>query len=403
MNQTFAADISAIDRIEVVQQILEVVCRTTGLGFSAVARVTESHWIACAVRDEIEFGLQPGGELQIETTICHEIRQSGNFVAIDSVAEDEIFCGHPTPKMYGFQSYISVPIRLPDGRFFGTLCAIDPRPARVNTPEIIGMFKLFADLIGQHLDSQERLAANEAALLNERETAKLREQFIAVLGHDLRNPLAAIDAGTAVLRTMPANEENAPVLDLIQRSSARMSGLIGDVLDFARGRLGGGLYLDRAFDANLEAVLRQIVAELQATSPERTIHCDITIRHKVLCDSARLGQMLSNLLANALTHSPPDSPVWVSVQSSETAFKLSVANLGEALEPRIMEQLFEPFARGAAHPEQEGLGLGLYIAAEIARAHDGALEVAATDGKICFTFTMPLNVTMPLNASSEPA
>lgn len=390
MNQTFSADISAIDRIEVVQQILEVVCRTTGLGFSAVARVTESHWIACAVRDEIGFGLQPGGELQIETTICHEIRQSGNLVAIDNVDEDELFCGHPTPKMYGFQSYISVPIRLPDGRFFGTLCAIDPRPARVNTPEIIGMFKLFADLIGQHLDSQERLAANEAALLNERETAKLREQFIAVLGHDLRNPLAAIDAGVEVLRTMPNNEENALVLDLIQRSTARMSGLIGDVLDFARGRLGGGLNLNRTSDANLEGVLRQVVAELQATSPKRTIQCDIAIRHKVLCDSARLGQMLSNLLANALTHSPPDSPVWVAVQSCETKFELSVTNLGEALEPQIMDQLFEPFARGMAHPGQAGLGLGLYIAAEIARAHDGDLEVAATNGKICFVFTMPI-------------
>jgi signal transduction histidine kinase len=380
MNQTFAADISAIDRIEVVQQILEVVCRTTGLGFSAVARVTESHWIACAVRDEIAFGLQPGGE----------IRQSGNLVAIDNVAEDDLFCAHPTPKMYGFQSYISVPIHLPDGRFFGTLCAIDPRPARVNTPEIIGMFKLFADLIGQHLDSQERLAANEAALLSERETAKLREQFIAVLGHDLRNPLAAIDAGVEVLRTMPAQEESAPVLDLIRRSTARMTGLIGDVLDFARGRLGGGLNLDRTFNANLEEVLKQVVAELQATSPQRTIHCEVAIGHKVLCDSARLAQMLSNLLANALTHSPADTPVWVTVQSSETAFELSVTNLGEGLEPQIMEQLFEPFARGAAHPGQEGLGLGLYIAAEIARAHDGTLVVNATEGKICFSFTMPV-------------
>jgi GAF domain-containing protein len=192
MNQTFAADIASINKIEVVHQILEVVCRTTGLGFSAVARVTESHWVACAVRDEIQFGLQPGGELQIETTICDEIRESGYLVAIDHVAEDANFCNHPTPKMYGFQCYISVPIKLPDGRFFGTLCAIDPRPARVNTPETIGMFKLFADLIGQHLDAQERMTANEAALLSERETAKLREQFIAVLGHDLRNPLGRL-------------------------------------------------------------------------------------------------------------------------------------------------------------------------------------------------------------------
>ena len=157
LKDSLADDLAAVTRIDAVPTILEVVCRTTGLGFSAVARVTEDRWVACAVRDEIAFGLQPGGELRVETTICDEIRDSGQLVVIDNVAEDEVFCGHPTPRMYGFQSYISVPIHRPDGRFFGTLCAIDPRPARLNTPETVGMFKLFADLIGFHLDVQERL------------------------------------------------------------------------------------------------------------------------------------------------------------------------------------------------------------------------------------------------------
>jgi signal transduction histidine kinase len=168
-----------------------------------------------------------------------------------------------------------------------------------------------------------------------------------------------------------------------------MNGLIGDVLDFARGRLGGGLNVNRIFHTNLQAVLEQVVAELQTTSPERMIHCDIAIGHKVLCDSARLAQMLSNLLANALTHSSPDSPIWVAVQGNETHFEMSVTNEGEGIEPHIREQLFEPFARGTARPGQEGLGLGLYIASEIARAHEGSLEVTTQDGKICFTFKMP--------------
>ena len=104
------ADIAAVARIDAVPTILEVVCRTTGMGFAAVARVTEDRWIACAVRDEIEFGLKPGGELKVETTICDEIRAERRAVVIDHVAEDEAFCGHPTPAMYGFQSYISMPI-----------------------------------------------------------------------------------------------------------------------------------------------------------------------------------------------------------------------------------------------------------------------------------------------------
>jgi signal transduction histidine kinase len=390
MEQTFVDDIVAIARIDAVQKILEVVCRTTGLGFSAVARVTETRWIACAVRDEISFGVQPGGELQVQTTICNEIRQTGQLVAIDHVAADDNFCRHPTPEKYGFQSYISVPIILPDGQFFGTLCAIDPRPARVNTPETIGMFKLFADLIGMQLHSQERMAASEAALLSERETAQLREQFIAVLGHDLRNPLAAIHSGVELLRTMPQTQEAGEFLDMIQRSSARMAGLIDNVLDFARGRLGGGLVLTRTIDANLGAALEQVVAELRTAWPKRTIHREIALSEPVSCDTARIAQMLSNLLANALTHGDPASPVWVRAQTSGSDFALSVTNEGHTIPPRVLEQLFQPFTRGAAKPGQQGLGLGLYIAAEIARAHQGVLDVTSSDGRTCFTFSMPI-------------
>ena len=144
-------------RIAAVPTILEVVCRTTGMGFAAVARVTEDRWIACAVRDEIAFGFAPGGELKVETTICDEIRDSRQAVVIDHVAEDLQFRDHHTPKMYCFQSYLSMPIVLPDGTFFGTLCAIDPRPAKLNNPAIVGMFRLFAELIAFHLDANQRL------------------------------------------------------------------------------------------------------------------------------------------------------------------------------------------------------------------------------------------------------
>ena len=92
-----------------------------------------------------------------------------------------------------------MPIRLADGIFFGTLCAIDPEPHRLNTPETIGMFEMFAEVIGYHLSAIDRMNSTEANLLDERKTSALREQFIAVLGHDLRNPLAAIDAGMQLL------------------------------------------------------------------------------------------------------------------------------------------------------------------------------------------------------------
>src|ERR1700679_482130 len=178
IGQDFQLDIERVSNIAAVPTILDVVCRTTGMRFAAVARVTEDRWVACGVLDKIEFGLKPGSELSIETTICNKIRQSREAVVIDNVAEDEAWCKHATPAMYGFQSYISMPIILADGSFFGTLCAIDPLPARLNTPETIGMFRLFAELIARHLDAGEKLAATESALLEERAESELREQFI---------------------------------------------------------------------------------------------------------------------------------------------------------------------------------------------------------------------------------
>ena len=173
ISESLLRDIDAIAHIDAVPRLLDVVCRTTGLGFAAVARVTEDRWIACAVRDEIAFGLRPGGELSVATTLCNAIRASGELIAIDEVATDAQYCGHPTPRQYGFQSYISVPIRRADGSWFGTLCAIDPKPAHVNTPEVIGLFTLFAELIGCHLDAGDRLVDMERCV-SERTTA-LRE------------------------------------------------------------------------------------------------------------------------------------------------------------------------------------------------------------------------------------
>jgi signal transduction histidine kinase len=386
----FEADLAAIDRIQAVPTILEVVCRTTGMGFAAVARVTEDRWIACAVRDDIQFGLQPGGELKLETTICHEIRQAGEALVINHVAEDQTYCRHHTPAMYGFQSYISMPIFLPDGSFFGTLCAIDPRPARLNNPETIGMFKLFAELIGFHLNASERLAASEANLLNERQTSELREQFIAVLGHDLRNPLASIDAGAKMLLKEPLSPKGMTVVGLIQSSARRMAELIDNVLDFAHGRLGGGLTLERDAHVPLAEVLEQVVDELRTAWPERLIETRLEVTRTVSCDAARVAQLLSNLVANALTHGATSEPILVRASTQDGSFELSVANQGEPIPPPTLKRLFQPFFRVAARPSQQGLGLGLYIASEIARAHGGSLDVTSDQQETRFTFRMPL-------------
>ena len=134
-----------------IEAILDHVCKDTAMGFAAVARVTDTRWVACQVLDKIEFGLQPGDELELKTTICDDIRESGTAVFIDHVAADTDWRTHPTPALYGFQSYASVPIVLGDGRFFGTLCAIDPEPHDVSSPEVVAMMHRYAERIAELL------------------------------------------------------------------------------------------------------------------------------------------------------------------------------------------------------------------------------------------------------------
>jgi signal transduction histidine kinase len=388
MDDDFQADIDAIDSIAAVPLILNVVCRVTGMGFAAVARVTEGRWVCLAVNDEIAFGLKPGGELKVETTICHEVRQARDAVIIDHVAEDDVYCRHHTPAMYGFQSYISMPIFLKDGSFFGTLCAIDPKPAKLKNPGVIGMFKLFAEMIAYHLDAGRRLATAETSLLDARAASELREQFIAVLGHDLRNPLASIAAGARLIKKSPLDDKATAILDMMHRSVERMSALIDNVLDFARGRLGGGLVVSRSRDP-LEPALKHVIDELQSTHPDRAIVAEFNLTQPVHGDRVRIAQLFSNLLGNALIYGAEGEPVRVKV-STQDQFELAVCNAGQPIPAVTMERLFHPFSRGQVRPSQQGLGLGLYIASEIARAHGGTIDVTSDEKETCFTFRMPL-------------
>ena len=389
------AEVDAIQQIGAVPKILDVVGRMTGMGFVAIARVTSEQWVCCAVRDNISFGLPPGGELKVETTICNEIRQHGNTVVINDVETDGAFCNHPTPAMYGFRSYISAPIVLNDGMIWGTLCAIDPEPRELSKPEILGSFQLLGELIAAQLEltsslvkSQADLRTTEADLLDERKTAELREQFIGVLGHDLRNPLASIDAGMRVLLKNPKRPDLPEIVSGIQKSVLRMADLVNNIMDFARGRLGGGLTIRRDAAQPLTPVLDQVIAELQSAWPDVAIEAVFDIEEPVNCDRGKMGQLFSNLLGNAIAYGDRGKPIRVSARTIGGVFELAVSNHGEPLSEKAMEHLFEPYSRGDG-PSQQGLGLGLYIASQIAKAHGGTLKAASTADQTKFVFEMP--------------
>ncbi len=237
------------------------------------------------------------------------------------------------------------------------------------------------------LDARDKA---EAEVKAQSEAALLREQFIAVLGHDLRNPLAAIAAGIAMLEgRQQLSERGRFILGEMRDSVGRSMALVNDMLDLARSRLGSGLGVERDSAAPLTPVLEQVVSEMRAIAPDRQIEARFAIEEPVYCDRARLAQLAANLLSNAVTHGSSSEPIRVEAETVGDEFVLAVANAGAPIPPDVREHLFQPFFRGATRRSQNGLGLGLYIASEIARAHEGTLDVLSDERETRFILTIP--------------
>lgn len=380
-------DITRIQRIAQVPLLLDVCQRVTGMGFVAIARVTETQWITCAALDKMGFGLLPGHELDVETTMCDDIRKTGEFVAIDDAETDPTCAGHVAPRHYGFRSYVAVPIRDRTGTFFGTLCAIDPEPRSVDTPEIAGMFRLFAELIALELQTAELLEHNRRELTRAQQTARLREEFIGVVAHDLRNPVAAISSGLRMLERGRDAERDPTLFVELKKSVLRSDEMIGNLLDFTKGRLDGSLAADVQRDVDLAELVEAIAAEMRLGSGQAI---EVRVERPLVfdCDAKRIRQLVSNLVGNAAHHGRDGAPIAVTAEASDGDFLLTVANEGDPIPPELIPEVFAPFARGKGG-RQNGLGLGLYIASQVAEAHGGALSVQSDIDETRLMFRMP--------------
>jgi sigma-B regulation protein RsbU (phosphoserine phosphatase) len=316
----------------------------------------------------------------------------------------------PLLRMQGFFNEVALNLVKNDGESFPVLVNAAERTDADGKPRFIRLtvfnatdrrryerellkardeLKMLSDTLEKRV--AEAVAAqlrSDSALTLQREEAKLREQFIAVLGHDLRNPLAAISAGIRLVQKSNLDERAQSIVLTMQKSVMRMASLIENVLDFARGRLGGGINLTLSAQP-LEPTLQQVVDELQSAHPESIIRTTFALTKPLLADPVRIGQLFSNLLGNALTYGTEGEPVTV-VAKTEEQFELAVCNKGSPIPLDAMERLFSPFSRGEVRPSQQGLGLGLYIASEIAKAHGGAIDVTSTPEVTCFTLRVPL-------------
>ena len=296
----------------------------------------------------------------------------------------------PLLKMQGFFAEVVIELMLPDNQKLKVLLNANyGRDANATADKIYYTLVKAGDRLQYERNLQLAKDVAESALLGERETVNLREQLIAVLGHDLRNPLNAIVMATDLLQDMSTNETGSLLLDTIERSTRRMTELIANIMDFARTRLGGGIKIDRS-EVLLEPVITQVVQELQLVHPKRKLNVNMSLPHPISCDAHRMAQLLSNLLANALVHGSRQHPVTIDAFCKDDTFELSVCNKGEPVPASLHKNLFEPFSRENDRPSLQGLGLGLYISSEIARAHQAVLSFTSDEEQTCFRFRMPV-------------
>lgn len=225
-----------------------------------------------------------------------------------------------------------------------------------------------------------------------RRSAEFRERFIGIVSHDLRTPMNAISMNAGLLAKAPALPP-----DLVKRAERivvnvdRVSRMVSELLDFTRGRLGGGIPVDRV-PTDLRTVVTRVVEDFEQMHPSRKIEVEFHGNTSGTWDSERLAQVVANLVGNAVEHGAREAPIRVAVRGEEETVVLCVHNAGPPIPPEALPQVFDPFRRakkGSACDGSAGLGLGLFIAKEIARAHAGTIAVASDEGGTTFTVTLP--------------
>ncbi len=216
---------------------------------------------------------------------------------------------------------------------------------------------------------------------------QIRDRFIGILGHDLRNPLSTIVAAVHVLqRADEIVAKEGRSLEAISRATHRMSRMVNDVLDFARGHLGGGIPTT-VVSCDVGEICRSVIDEIQTAHPNRVIHLRAHGDLRGTFDRDRLFQSFGNLLSNAIQHGQDPIEIHASETSDHRAIVTSVINRGPAIPQSVLNTLFDPFR--AASTNHAGLGLGLYIVAEIARAHGATYDVSSSQHETRFAIRWP--------------
>lgn len=233
-------------------------------------------------------------------------------------------------------------------------------------------------------------AMNQAVQQYTGQRDEIRQRFVGILGHDLRNPLNAIALAAEQIATMPCDEpKHRQATDVIRRSADRMNRMVADVIDFTHARIGQGIPAVPTACVMSE-IVEEAAGELRLAHPTRTLRVDAEGDTSGTWDRDRVLQVVSNLIGNALQHGRDPVIVRVTEAPNRRSVILRVENSGPRIPPQSLARLFDPFHQGAQHRgPREHLGLGLFIVEQVAIAHGARVEVTSDDALTAFQITWP--------------
>ena len=293
-------------------------------------------------------------------------------------------------RKLGTKASLGLPLSI-GGSVVGVMVLSAVRSEREWPDELVerlrGISEIFANAFARkQADEDKRIQVQLAQAL------EFRERVMGILGHDLSNPLTAITGLTqTILNRSGLPDDILRRVSVIDGAARRMIEMIGTLLDFTESRFKGSLAIVRA-QADLVDVVTKAIDELRAAHPGRIIHLDAYGPARGEWDAARMQQVISNLVANAIAHGGRDTPVRVSVAEAEKEIMVLVHNLGSVIPPEFLPKIFDPFEQGQrnALSGSRSVGLGLYIVRQIVLAHGGTIKVESTVEKgTCFTVCLP--------------
>ena len=387
IEKALAAIVATVARIDAIPLILPLAFEISIARVAVLVHVSDDVWMAGAMHDG-SFCVSEREQLFVGERLQVEFGPRSRPIIITPTRRSP---GVEAPKT-SIECSIATPIVLANGRCFGMLCALEPIAQDLADPRIVSMFKRLSATIALQIDQLELRDREQSVFLDERAGGHLREQFIAILGHDLRDPLHAISMTSDSLARQSTDPKVSAIASRIKAQARRMSLLINDVFDFARANLGGGIELDLTEVDNISSGLAMVVQEIKDGQPDCEIISNIEVNRSVRCDLGRIQQVASNLMGNALTHGAPHSPIRITARTDDSDLILEVWNAGEPIPSESLDKIFEPFWRHSTSRSRNGLGLGLHICSHIVGAHEGRISVTSTrNGGTQFTARLPLS------------